>query len=81
VLARFFFLTHGTLVEDPGTGSAAANLGGWLALTGAAVPKTVAIRQGEKTGRPCRITLRVDAEGRSHVTGRVIEIGEGTIWA
>jgi len=29
VLARFFFLKHGAVVEDPGTGSACANLGGW----------------------------------------------------
>ena len=35
VLARFFFPKHGSVIEDPGTGSACANLGGWLLATGA----------------------------------------------
>jgi predicted PhzF superfamily epimerase YddE/YHI9 len=33
VAARFFFLKHDALVEDPGTGSACANLGGWHIVT------------------------------------------------
>jgi len=35
---RFFFTKHGGVVEDPGTGSACANLGGWFIATGAALP-------------------------------------------
>jgi predicted PhzF superfamily epimerase YddE/YHI9 len=30
-------------------------------------------------GRPCHLTLRVDADGTIHVGGRVIEIGRGTL--
>ena len=36
-VARFFFPKHGAIVEDPGTGSACANLGGWLHRHGRAV--------------------------------------------
>ncbi|HEX4859266.1 MAG TPA: PhzF family phenazine biosynthesis protein, partial [Usitatibacteraceae bacterium] len=30
IVSRFFFIKHSGLAEDPGTGSATANLGGWL---------------------------------------------------
>jgi PhzF family phenazine biosynthesis protein len=79
VISRFFFFKQGAVVEDPGTGSACANLGGWLITTGATLPATREIRQGEQTGRPCHLGLRVDAEKRIFVTGRVIEIGGGEI--
>ena len=78
-LARFFFLKQGLLAEDPGTGSACANLGGWLIATGAALPQDLTIAQGEAVGRPCRLGLTVDAQERIFVTGRVIELGRGTI--
>jgi PhzF family phenazine biosynthesis protein len=79
VLARFFFSKHGAVVEDPGTGSACANLGGWLVATGAARPQALNVDQGEAVGRPCRLDLEVDADGRIFVSGRVIELGRGTI--
>jgi PhzF family phenazine biosynthesis protein len=79
LLARFFFAKHGVLVEDPGTGSACANLGGWLLTTGAPLPARLSIRQGEQTGRPCRLGLHVDADKRIFVTGRVVAIGGGEI--
>ncbi|MDB4995744.1 MAG: phenazine biosynthesis protein PhzC/PhzF [Myxococcaceae bacterium] len=79
ILARFFFAKHGVLVEDPGTGSACANLGGWLLSTGAPLPARLSIRQGEQTGRPCRLELHVDADRRIFVTGRVVAIGGGEI--
>jgi PhzF family phenazine biosynthesis protein len=79
VLARFFFLKHGNVIEDPGTGSACANLGGYLLATGATLPVRLAIDQGEAVGRPCRLWLHVDADRSIHVSGRVIEIGRGTI--
>jgi predicted PhzF superfamily epimerase YddE/YHI9 len=79
VLARFFFPKHGAVIEDPGTGSAAANLGGWLVATGAPRPQTRSISQGEAVGRRCRLGLRVDAGGQIFVSGRVIELGRGTI--
>ena len=43
VLARFFFPKHGAAAEDPGTGSACANLGGWLLATNAALPQRLDI--------------------------------------
>ena len=79
VLARFFFSKHGAVVEDPGTGSACANLGGWLVATGAARPQAIVVAQGEAVGRPCRLGLDVDTDGRIFVSGRVIELGRGTI--
>jgi predicted PhzF superfamily epimerase YddE/YHI9 len=79
VIARFFFLKHGAVVEDPGTGSACANLGGWHLATGAPLPIDLVIRQGEKTGRRCRLRLRVDASKRVFVSGRVVEVGRGEL--
>src|SRR5207249_1907651 len=78
-VVRFFFPKHGALVEDPGTGSACANLGGWLVATGAALPQRWTLSQGDAVGRRCRLDLTVDARGRIFVTGRVIELGHGTI--
>lgn len=79
VLSRFFFLKHGAVIEDPGTGSACANLGGWLLARRHELPIAISIAQGELTGRPCKLGLRVDAERRIFVTGKVIEIGRGEI--
>ena len=79
VLARFFFPKHGAVLEDPGTGSACANLGGWLIATGASLPQRLSIDQGEAVDRPCRLGLEVTAAGEIRVSGRVIEIGRGTI--
>jgi trans-2,3-dihydro-3-hydroxyanthranilate isomerase len=79
VLARFFFLKYGVVLEDPGTGSACANLGGWLLATGATLPQRLAIAQGDAVGRPCSLGLEVTADRRIRVSGRVIEIGRGTI--
>jgi PhzF family phenazine biosynthesis protein len=78
-VARFFFPKHGAIVEDPGTGSACANLGGWLIATGAPLPQRIAIAQGDQAGRPCRMRLEVAADGRIFVTGRVIELGRGSV--
>jgi len=79
VVARFFFLKHGSVVEDPGTGSACANLGGWLVVTQRELPVSLSIVQGVLTGRPCKLYLEVDANGQIFVTGKVIEIGRGEI--
>lgn len=77
VLSRFFFPKHGAVVEDPGTGSACANLGGWLLATGAPLPQRVSIDQGEAVSRPCRLGLAVGEDRSIRVSGRVIEIGRG----
>jgi len=79
VLARFFFPKHGSVVEDPGTGSACANLGGWLLATGAPLPQRLAIAQGEAVGRPCHLGLEVTTDRQIRVSGRVIEIAQGTV--
>ncbi len=79
LLSRFFFLKHGSIVEDPGTGSATANLGGWMAAGNSELPAEFAIDQGAAVGRPCRLGLGVDVDGRISVSGRVLEIGRGSI--
>jgi len=79
VTSRFFFPKHGAIIEDPGTGSACANLGGWLLATRAALPQRMTISQGSAVGRPCRLLLEVTADRRIRVSGRVVEIGRGTI--
>ena len=80
VTARFFFPKHGAVIEDPGTGSACANLGGWLVATGAPRPQTLAISQGVAVGRPCQLGLAVDAAGRIFVSGQVVEVGRGSLF-
>jgi PhzF family phenazine biosynthesis protein len=79
VLSRFFFSKHGSVIEDPGTGSACANLGGWLLATGAALPQKLTLDQGAAVGRPCRLGLEVTADRRILVSGRVIELARGTV--
>jgi trans-2,3-dihydro-3-hydroxyanthranilate isomerase len=79
VVARFFFPKHGAVIEDPGTGSACANLGGWLVATGAPLPQRLAIEQGDQVARPCRLELEVTADRRILVSGRVIELGRGMV--
>ena len=79
VLARMFFPKHGAIVEDPGTGSACANLGGWLIATGAALPQSLTVDQGADVGRPCRLGLEVTVDRDIRVSGRVIEIARGSL--
>jgi PhzF family phenazine biosynthesis protein len=80
VLARYFFTKQGGgVAEDPGTGSACANLGGWLIATGASLPARYAIDQGAAVDRPSRLRLAVGSDGAIQVGGRVIEIGRGTV--
>jgi PhzF family phenazine biosynthesis protein len=79
VLARFFMVKHGALGEDFGTGSAAANLGGWFVAQKVPLPVSCVIQQGEPIGRPARLRLEVDRQGRIFVGGRVIELARGTL--
>jgi trans-2,3-dihydro-3-hydroxyanthranilate isomerase len=76
---RFFFTSNGACVEDPATGSACANLGGWWIATGRALPLSATLRQGDAVGRPSRLGLHVDEDGGIHVKGAVLELGRGTI--
>jgi len=75
---RFFFTANGATLEDPATGSACANLGGWH-LAQRKTPMSATLRQGAAVGRPSRLGLRVEADGGIYVTGSVIELGRGTI--
>jgi len=79
LLARFFFPQGGSLREDPATGSATANLGGWCLAMGRTLPCEFDISQGEYAGRPSALRLRVDAERQIFVSGDVIELGRGTV--
>lgn len=75
---RFFFTANGAVLEDPATGSACANLGGWH-LAQRRPPFTATLRQGDAVGRPSRLGLQVDADGAIYVTGSVIELARGTV--
>jgi len=79
LLARFFFPQGRAVLEDPGTGSACANLGGWCLATGRTLPCEFDISQGEYTGRPAALRLRVDEERNVQVSGDVVELGRGSI--
>ncbi len=76
--ARFFFPSGAAILEDPATGSACANLGGWFCAVrpGARVERVVA--QGEQASRPSTLRLTV-RDGSIFVGGRVIELGRGTV--
>jgi len=76
-LARFFSVENGVLTEDPATGSACANLGGWHLATGSPRPMALTISQGEAVSRPSRLDLAVDAACDIFVSGDVIELGRG----
>ncbi|AIY40368.1 Phenazine biosynthesis protein PhzF [Collimonas arenae] len=80
IVSRYFFVkTGGGVVEDPGTGSACANLGGWLIAKGYALPARYRIEQGEAVKRPSVLHLQVNPDGAIQVGGKVIELGRGSI--
>lgn len=80
VVSRYFFVKQGGGVsEDPGTGSACANLGGWLLAAGHDLPAAFLVEQGDAVGRPSRLRLSIGATGDIGVGGRVIEIGRGVV--
>jgi trans-2,3-dihydro-3-hydroxyanthranilate isomerase len=78
VESRFFFPKGPAVLEDPATGSACANLGGWYTVIrpGAELARTVS--QGEAVGRPSTLYLDV-THGAIHVGGEVIELGRGAL--
>ena len=79
ILVRFFFTNHGSVVEDPATGSACANLGGWMLAQQRALPIDETLHQGEYVGRPSKLRLRVDEKRNIYVTGDVVELGRGEV--
>lgn len=89
VLARYFFTTRGgTISEDPGTGSACANLGAWILHHGVGsassrfsldAPMHWTVSQGEQTGRACTLSLTINPERQIFVGGRVVELARGLV--
>ena len=76
---RYFFTSHGAVLEDPATGSACANLGGWWIATGRPLPTRLTLRQGDTVERPSRLDLHVSADRSIFVSGEVIELGRGNV--
>jgi PhzF family phenazine biosynthesis protein len=78
VAARFFFTGDGSVAEDPATGSACGNLGGWLGSQGRLSTKFV-VRQGDQVGRPSTIHVTPLPDGHVEVGGVVVELGRGSL--
>lgn len=78
VEARFFFPSGPAILEDPATGSACANLGGWFRALRPGTDIERVVSQGEAVKRPSTLRLGVRA-GAIFVGGRVIELGRGAI--
>jgi trans-2,3-dihydro-3-hydroxyanthranilate isomerase len=78
VEARFFFPSGAAILEDPATGSACANLGGWFKVVRPRTQVARVVSQGEALGRPSTLHLAV-THGTIHVGGDVIELGRGTV--
>jgi PhzF family phenazine biosynthesis protein len=75
--ARLFFTQSHAVLEDPATGSACANLGGWfLANEQRGIRRR--IRQGSVIRRPSVLDLAVGEDGTILVSGAVREVGRGT---
>jgi trans-2,3-dihydro-3-hydroxyanthranilate isomerase len=85
VEARFFFLSGTAVLEDPATGSACANLGGWFRALHPREGVERVVSQGEAVKRPSTLHLSVPAPsaigdgGRVFVGGHVIELGRGSV--
>lgn len=79
VRARFFFRQLTGFSEDPATGSACANLGGWFLATKLGLPFSCTVSQGTEIGRPSELRLAIDASETITVAGIVREIGRGYV--
>jgi len=75
--ARLFFTQNNAAIEDPATGSACANLGGWFIANGERGIRR-RIHQGSAIQRPSVLDLVVNDEGTIFVSGVVREVGRGT---
>lgn len=85
VEARFFFPSGPAILEDPATGSACANLGGWFRAMRPGIAIDRRVSQGEAVARPSTLYLSVAApsstggSGGIFVGGDVIELGRGSV--
>jgi PhzF family phenazine biosynthesis protein len=75
--ARLFFTQNQSVIEDPATGSACANLGGWFLANGQRGIQR-RIRQGSAIRRPSVLDLTVRQDDTILVSGTVREVGRGT---
>jgi|SRR5665648_13812 len=75
--ARLFFTQNHSVIEDPATGSACANLGGWFLANGQRGIRR-RIHQGSAIQRPSVLDLAVGQDGTILVSGTVREVGRGT---
>jgi trans-2,3-dihydro-3-hydroxyanthranilate isomerase len=78
-VARFFFAQGTAMLEDPATGSATANFGGWCLAMQQSLPLRYEISQGEMTGRPSTLYLEVASDRHIRVSGDVVDLGSGTV--
>ena len=78
VESRFFFPSGPAILEDPATGSACANLGGWFMALGPGTDVERTVSQGEAVRRPSTLFLSVK-DGTIRVGGNVIELGRGAL--
>jgi PhzF family phenazine biosynthesis protein len=79
IMSRFFFPDGAAILEDPATGSACANLGGWFLAMGRRPPLAFEVSQGELIGRPSLLQLEVNTDNEVFVGGEVIELGSGIL--
>ena len=79
--SRFLFEHDGAFAEDPATGSACANLGGWYLAVGQgqSLPIVREIHQGDRVHRPSTLRLSIGADRRVRVGGDVAYLGRGEI--
>ncbi len=78
VVSRFFFPSGAAVLEDPATGSACANLGGWYCATRPGVDVSRTVSQGDEVARPSTLFLGVTG-GAITVGGVVADLGRGTL--
>ena len=78
VVSRFFFPSGAAILEDPATGSACANLGGWFLALRDPARHVPARTQGDEVHRPSTLFLAVKS-GAVSVGGDVAELARGTL--
>lgn len=78
-VARFFFPQDTAILEDPATGSATANFGGWCLAMQHALPLHYEISQGDLVARPSTLILDVGTDRHIRVSGDVIEVASGRV--
>lgn len=79
IYARYLYLNHGALREDSGTGSAAANLGGWHQFQGESNVE-YQIQQGTHLGQESILYLKVTPNQEIWIGGQNRFIGEGELY-